>query len=221
MNKEIYLALNQKLTEENVTLIAVSKTKPIEDIQAVYDLGHRQFGENRAKELQLKAETLPKDIEWHMIGHMQSNKVKYIAPHVFMIHSVDSISLLNEIQKRAKQHERIIRVLLQVHIAEEQTKYGFNEQEIVDIVSSEQFSSYENIQICGLMGMATFTDNQNQVRKEFATLKTIFDRLKSTVFSDKDEFKTISMGMSGDYEIAIEEGSNMVRIGSKIFGARG
>lgn len=221
MNKEVYLALNQKLTEENVTLIAVSKTKPMEDIQAVYDLGHRQFGENRAKELQLKAEALPKDIEWHMIGHMQSNKVKYLAPYVFMVHSVDSISLLDEIQKRAKQNDRIIRVLLQVHIAEEQTKYGFDEQGIVDIVSSKQFSSYENIQICGLMGMATFTDNQKQVRKEFTLLKTIFDRLKSTVFAQNDEFKTLSMGMSGDYEIAIEEGSNMVRIGSKIFGARG
>lgn len=220
MNKDKYLALKSELDKKNINLVAVSKTKPVDAIKKVYDLGQRIFGENRARELQQKADQLPEDIQWHMIGHLQRNKVKYIAPFVHLIHSVDKAKLLKEINKRAKQNDRIIQCLLQVHIAEEDSKYGFNEQEIIDLLHDKDFSSYNNINIIGLMGMATFTDNSDQVRREFKVLKNIFDELKSTVFKGKEDFSTLSMGMSGDYEIAIEEGATMVRIGSIIFGPR-
>ena len=201
--------------------MAVSKTKPIAVLQEAYDAGQRIFGENRVPELVEKSEVLPKDIEWHMIGHLQRNKVKMIAPFVSLIHAVDSLRLLAEIDKEAKKNERAIKVLLQFHIAQEQTKYGLDLEEARDLLNPEQFQQMQNIKIAGVMGMATFTDNEDQVRSEFRTLKSIFETLKSEFFSDKDSFKEISMGMSGDYKIAIEEGSTMVRIGSSIFGSRG
>lgn len=203
-----------------VVLVAVSKTKPANDIQKAYNAGQRIFGENKAKEMEAKAEELPKDIEWHMIGHMQSNKVKYIAPFVSLIHSVDKLSLLKEINKRAKQNERTIKVLLQMHIAKEESKFGMDEEEVEELLASEAYHNYENIKIVGLMGMATFTNDEARVRKEFAYLKNLFDKLKSNQFSNQASFSILSMGMSGDYKIAIEEGSNMLRIGSMIFGER-
>lgn len=199
---------------ENMTLVAVSKTKPIEHILEAYGAGQRVFGENKVQELTQKAELLPKDIEWHMIGHLQSNKVKYIAPFVSLIHGVDSEKLLKEINKRAAQNDRIISCLLQFHIAEESSKFGLNEEEAKVILALQ--STYPNIRIVGLMGMATFTSNQEQIRSEFSSLKSIFDSIQK----EYPQIQTLSMGMSGDYLIAIEEGSNMVRLGSAIFGAR-
>lgn len=204
-----------------VTLVAVSKTKPNKAILEAYQFGQRIFGENRAQELTDKAEVLPKDIEWHMIGHLQRNKVKYIAPLVSVIHAVDSLRLLQEIDKEAKKNERIIKVLLQFHIAEEETKYGLNLDEARELLTSEQYLNMNNIDVTGVMGMATFTENETQVRKEFQTLQSIFETLKDEFFATQDSFKEISMGMSGDYQIAIDEGSTMVRIGSSIFGSRG
>ncbi|MEQ8909043.1 MAG: YggS family pyridoxal phosphate-dependent enzyme [Vicingaceae bacterium] len=205
---------------KEVDLVAVSKTKPKEDLQAAYDAGQRIFGENRPQEMQSKAEALPKDIEWHMVGHLQSNKVKYIAPFVSMIHSIDKLSTLKEINKRARQNDRVIEVLLQMHIAEEESKFGMNEEKLKAFLESEKLKNFENIRIVGMMGMATFTDDQEKVKKEFDTLKQIFDLTKATYFADDVNFKVLSMGMSGDYKTAIEAGSNMVRIGSQIFGAR-
>ncbi|MEQ8623320.1 MAG: YggS family pyridoxal phosphate-dependent enzyme [Vicingaceae bacterium] len=205
---------------EGVELVAVSKTKPASDIQEAYDAGQRIFGENKAREMEGKAEELPKDIEWHMIGHMQSNKVKYIAPFVSLIHSVDKLSLLKEVNKRARQNERTIKVLLQLHIAKEESKFGLDETELEELLTSEAYKNYENIEVVGLMGMATFTDNEAQVKKEFTYLKGVFDQVKADHFSTQASFSVLSMGMSGDYKIAIKEGSNMVRIGSMIFGAR-
>lgn len=202
---------------EHVTLVAVSKTKPDELILEAYEAGQRIFGENRVPELKDKHERLPKDIEWHMIGHLQRNKVKYIAPFVSLIHGVDSDRLLEEINKQALKHDRTIPVLLQFHIAEESTKFGFSLEEAKDFISSDNFSALQNVKVVGVMGMATFTSDQRQVREEFHQLKQIFESLK-TEFDDS--FKTISMGMSGDYQIAIEQGSTMVRVGSSIFGAR-
>lgn len=199
---------------KGVTLVAVSKTKPIESILAAYEAGQRVFGENKVQELAQKAELLPKDIEWHMIGHLQSNKVKYIAPFVSLIHGVDSEKLLKEINKRAAQNNRVIECLLQFHIAEESSKFGLNEEEAQEILARQ--SSYPNIRIVGLMGMATFTSNQEQIKSEFASLKSVFDSIQK----EHPQIQTLSMGMSGDYTIAIEEGSNMVRVGSAIFGAR-
>lgn len=201
---------------EGVTLVAVSKTKPNEDILEAYEAGQRIFGENKVQEMVQKWEDLPKDIEWHMIGHLQRNKVKYMAEFVSLIHGVDSPRLLKEINKQAKKHDRVIPCLLQIHIAEEDTKFGLDKTELDELINSEAFKAMDNIKIVGLMGMATFTDNKNQVRKEFAHLKSMFDDLTTKLTG----ITTLSMGMSGDYGIAIEEGSNMVRVGSSIFGAR-
>ena len=203
-----------------VQLVAVSKTKPLADLQKAYDAGQRIFGENRPQEMQEKAAALPKDIEWHMVGHLQSNKVKYIAPFVSMIHSIDKLSTLKEINKRAKQNDRVIKVLLQMHIAEEESKFGMDEEKLTNFLESDKLKSFENIQIVGMMGMATFTDKMEKVRSEFRTLKQLFDQTKAKYFIEEPHFKILSMGMSGDYQIGIEEGSNMVRIGSQIFGAR-
>ena len=203
-----------------VTLVAVSKTKPVEEIMEAYDAGQRIFGENKVQEMVEKEEILPKDIEWHMIGHLQSNKVKYMASFVDLIHAVDSYKLLKEINKQAKKHNRIINCLLQFHIAQEETKFGLDFDEAQELLSSKEFIELENIAITGLMGMATNTDNEDQVRDEFQTLENYFNIFKSHFFKYNEEFKHISMGMSGDYKIAMEEGSNMVRVGSAIFGAR-
>lgn len=210
----------KKLAPSSTTLVAVSKTKPAEAIQELYDQGQRIFGENKVQELTWKYEALPKDIEWHAIGHLQTNKVKYIAPFVAMIHSVESLKLMKEINKQAKKNERVIEVLLQFHIAEEDTKFGLDLSEAQEILNSDFYKNAENINVVGVMGMATFTDDKNQVQNEFRTLKNIFDQLKKEFFESDDSFKEISMGMSGDYELAVEEGSTMVRIGSLLFGAR-
>ncbi len=205
---------------ERIKLVAVSKTKPEELLMEAYNIGQRAFGENKVQELSRKYEALPKDIEWHFIGHMQTNKVKFIAPFVHLIHGIDSFKLLKTINSEAKKVNRIIPCLLQFHIAEEESKFGFSLNEAEEILNSEVFKTLENIRISGVMGMATYTDNEVQIRKEFACLKTYFDKLKTTFFADNPEFKELSMGMSGDYRIAIEEGSTMVRIGSTIFGER-
>lgn len=205
---------------ENVTLVAVSKTKPVADLMEAYNAGQRIFGENKIQEMTDKWEQMPKDIQWHMIGHVQTNKVKYMAPFVSLIHGVDSLKLLKEINKQAKKNDRIINCLLQMHIAEEQTKFGMDEQELTELLSSEVFNQMENIKVKGLMGMATFTEDTTQIKQEFTALKNIFDRLKEKVTTNNFEPDTLSMGMSGDYEIAIACGSSMVRIGSSIFGAR-
>ena len=204
----------------NVTLIAVSKTKPIVDLQEAYDAGQRIFGENKALEIRDKHQELPKDIQWHFIGHLQTNKIKYIAPFVTLIHSIDSASLLEAVNKEAVKNNRIIDCLLQFHIAQEDTKFGLDVEEAINMLNSDNFKNLKNINIVGVMGMATFTDDVNQVRNEFKSLKNIFDALKDGYFKDNDSFKEISMGMSDDYSIAIEEGATMVRVGSKIFGAR-
>ena len=204
---------------EHVTLVAVSKTKPNEDILVAYDAGQRVFGENKVQELTAKHETLPKDIEWHMIGHLQSNKVKYIAPFVSLIHAVDSLKLLKEINKQAIKHNRVIDCLLQIKIASEDSKFGMHPNEAEEILQSEELSELKNIRIKGVMGMATFTDNNEQIKKEFQYLKQAFDNLKSSNTEDIN-LETISMGMSGDYQLAIECGSTMIRVGSNIFGAR-
>lgn len=205
--------IQSQLTDK-VSLVAVSKTKPVTAIQEAYDAGQRIFGENKAQELAEKFELLPKDIEWHMIGHLQRNKVKYIAPFVALIHGVDSWRLLEEIDKRAKQNNRAIDCLLQLHIAQETTKFGLNESEVAEILGRQ--ATLSNVRIVGLMGMASFTTDEQQVRKEFNNLKKSFDQLQGSY----PELQTLSMGMSGDYRIAIEEGSTMVRVGSAIFGSR-
>lgn len=215
-------ALNKLKAEisDEVTLVAVSKTKPIEDLQVAYDAGQRIFGENKVQELTEKHEVLPNDIEWHFIGHLQSNKVKYIAPFVSMIHAVDSLKLLSEIDKQAKKNNRVISCLLQFHIADEQSKFGLSLEEAQQILSSNEFVELQNVSIVGVMGMATFTDDQEQIRDEFRTLENYFNVVKSHFFKYNDAFKHLSMGMSGDYKIAIEEGSTMIRLGSSIFGSR-
>lgn len=202
-----------------VKLVAVSKTRSVAEISEAYQTGQRVFGENRVPELTEKHPVLPDDIEWHFIGHLQTNKVKYIAPFISCIHSVDSFKLLQEINKRAAQENRIIDCLVQFHIAAESAKYGFTDVP-PEFLKSKEFESLKNIRLCGVMGMATFTDDENQVRNEFRRLKSIFQELKNDFFADKPEFCEVSMGMSGDYKIAIEEGSTMVRIGSDIFGPR-
>lgn len=217
------IAANLKKIKEELgeaTLVAVSKTKPKEDIQAAYDAGQRVFGENKAREMEGKAEALPDDIQWHMIGHLQSNKVKYIAPFVSLIHSVDKLKLLKEINKRAKQNERVIDVLLQIHIAKEESKFGMDEEEVRELLQSDAYKKFENIRVVGLMGMATLTEHQDQIKSEFSYLNSIFQQIKDDYFSDKESFKVLSMGMSGDYKVALSCGSTMVRIGSAIFGER-
>ena len=204
----------------HVKLIAVSKTKPVEAIEEVYQLGQRVFGENRVQELVEKYHTLPQDIEWHLIGHLQTNKVKLVAPFVSLIHGVESLRLLETINKEGEKNGRVIPCLLQFHIAEEESKFGLNEEEAKCILESESYKRMENVRLVGVMGMATFTENADQVRKEFRHLKGIFDALKETYFANDDQFKEISMGMSGDYLIAIEEGATMVRVGTAIFGKR-
>lgn len=204
---------------EHVTLVAVSKTKPVSDLMEAYNAGQRVFGENYVQELVDKQPQLPKDVAWHFIGHLQSNKVKYIAPFVSLIHGVDSLKLLQEINKQALKNNRVIECLLQVYIAEEESKFGLDETELRVILSSEELKNLKNIKIVGLMGMSTFTDNQAQVKKEFQNLKTVFDKYK-TLKTENCDLKTLSMGMSGDYQLAIECGSTMVRIGSSIFGTR-
>ena len=204
----------------NVTLIAVSKTKPVSDLQEAYDAGQRIFGENKALEMRDKHQALPADIQWHFIGHLQTNKIKYIAPFVTLIHAIDSLPLLEAVNKEAAKNNRVIDCLLQFHIAKEETKFGLDIEEAKSLLESESFKNLKNINICGVMGMATFTDNAAQVRNEFKNLKNIFETLKENYFKEKVSFKEISMGMSDDYPIAIEEGATMVRVGSKIFGAR-
>lgn len=201
-------------------LIAVSKTKPAEDIQEAYNAGQRVFGENKALEMRDKHEALPKDIEWHFIGHLQTNKIKYIIPYVSLIHSIDSLNLLKEVNKEAAKKERRVDCLLQFHIAQEDTKFGLSYDEAIQLLSSEEYKQMENIRIVGVMGMATFTDNSDQVSAEFGSLRTIFDRLKKEYFSSVESFCELSMGMSDDYPLAIEQGSTLIRVGSAIFGKR-
>jgi len=205
---------------EHVKLVAVSKTKPADQLMEAYNIGQREFAENKVQELVWKQEELPKDINWHYIGHLQTNKVKYIAPFVHLIHGVDSFKLLQTINAEAKKNKRIIPCLLQFFIAEEETKYGFSMDEATEMLNSKEFKLLDHIKISGVMGMATYTDDENQIRKEFSNLKHYFDELKEKYFASDNEFKEISMGMSGDYLIAIQEGSTLVRIGSTIFGER-
>lgn len=216
--KENLLQIKSQLPN-HVTLVAVSKTKPVADLMEAYHAGQRIFGENYVQELVEKHEALPKDVQWHFIGHLQSRKVKLIAPFATLIHGVDSLKLLQEINKEGKKNNRVIDCLLQIFIAEEETKFGLDENELNEVLHSEEFKNFENIRIVGLMGMATFTVNQNQIKKEFQNLKTIFDKI-SQLKTENCQLKTISMGMSGDYQLAIECGSTMVRIGSSIFGNR-
>lgn len=214
-------AIFEKLTEEisarNARLVAVSKTQPVEKNQYLFDLGQRAFGENRVQELLAKQPVLPPEIEWHLIGHLQTNKVKFIAPFVRLIHSVDSFNLLQEVDNQAFKCGRVIDCLLQFHVAEEETKSGFSEKEAREMLITAAFSRLQNVRICGIMGMATFTENQAQVRLEFRQLRQIFERLKSDFFDQNPAFKELSMGMSGDYKIALEEGATLVRIGSLLF----
>ena len=212
VDKVAYQRINEELRLSNITLVAVSKTKPVEDILELYDLGHRDFGENYVQELVEKAERLPKDIRWHFIGHLQSNKVKLITPFIYLIHGVDSLKLLKEIDKQAEKNKRHIDCLLQVHIAQEETKFGFDENELFAL----EIGQFANVKIKGLMGMASLTENVNKIRIEFKQLKTLYDKLSTFT----PQLSILSMGMSADYKIAIEEGSNMVRIGSLLFGER-
>ena len=208
------------LERNDITLVAVSKTKPIEEIKKKYNEGFINFGENRVNELVQKFNLLPKDINWHMIGHLQTNKVKKIIPFISLIHSVDSLKLIDKIENESKKFDKKTNILLQVHIAKEKSKYGFNFEEVRDFFKNQLDESYKNINIVGLMGMATFTNNKNQIRKEFKNLKILYDEIKSISQKNNQKIKILSMGMSSDYKIAIEEGSNMVRIGSLIFGER-
>jgi pyridoxal phosphate enzyme (YggS family) len=213
----MYKELIEFCSERGITMVAVTKTRSIEAIQNLYESGHRNFGENRVPELVEKHEVLPKDISWHMIGHLQSKKVKYIAPFVSMIHSGASLSLLKEIDKRAANNERMIDVLLQIKIANEEAKSGWNIAELSSELSNNELQKFENIRIRGVMGMATFTSDESMIKSEFSNLKSYFDKLKGEFFSNHDYFDTISMGMSGDYKLAALEGSTMVRIGSLLF----
>jgi pyridoxal phosphate enzyme (YggS family) len=211
--------LNEQIPGE-VTLVAVSKTKPDEMILEAFQAGHRDFGENKVQDLVAKQERLPREIRWHMIGHLQSNKVKYLASFVHMIHGVDSLKLFNVINREAEKQNRVIDCLFQVRIAMEETKFGLTESGIYELINSELFGDMKNIRIRGLMGMATYTENRDQIRAEFQLLNRIFDEMKASIFGDVEHFDQRSFGMSGDYQLAVEEGSTMVRIGSLIFGQR-
>jgi pyridoxal phosphate enzyme (YggS family) len=222
VNTKAYLAITEELQSKQVTLVAVSKTKPVSDIQELYDQGQRDFGENYVQELAEKQVVLPNDIRWHFIGHLQSNKVKYIAPFVHLIHGVDSYKLLLEIDKQARRFDRVIGCLLQVHIAQEATKFGFNELELVEIMDAihkyKLLNELKNVEVMGLMGMASLTEDLDEVRKEFKYLKLMYDHCATLPAGN--QFNILSMGMSSDYQLAIEEGSTLVRIGSRLFGAR-
>ncbi len=222
MSSQIKLNLEtvRKDIPDNVTLVAVSKFHPVNELMQAYEYGERVFGESKVQELTDKYESLPKDINWHFIGHLQTNKVKYITPFISLIHSVDSIKLLTEIDKSGAKNDRVIDVLIQIHVAQEETKYGFSADEVVNTLKESDIYNLKNIRLRGIMGMATFTDNELQIRNEFRILNNVFLTLKSEFFADKEYFNIKSYGMSDDYKIAIEEGSNMVRVGSKIFGVR-
>jgi pyridoxal phosphate enzyme (YggS family) len=213
-------SLKKETDTINVALLAVSKTKPAEDIMEAYDAGQRLFGENNVQDLVDKYEALPKDIEWHLIGHLQTNKVKYIAPFISMIESVDSLKLLQEINKHALKNKRVIDCLLQIYIADEETKYGLGFDEAIELLRSEEFAELQNIRIRGLMGIATNTESEKQIKEEFYELNTFFAGIKQSFFRKQESFNVLSMGMSSDYKIAIEQGSNLVRLGSTIFGTR-
>jgi len=215
VNQTTYQEIVKELEQKHVTLVAVSKIKPVEAIMELYELGHRDFGENYVQELVDKQAKLPQDIRWHFIGHLQTNKVKYIASFVHLIHGVDSFKLLKEINKQGEKHGRVIDVLLQVHIAQEETKFGLDENELEQLINQAQKEQLHNIAIRGLMGIASFSDNQEQVRNEFSTLRLLFEK-----YAGSPAFSILSMGMSGDYQLAMQEGSTMVRIGSLLFGAR-
>lgn len=214
------LSLKTELDPLKVKLVAVSKTKPNEDILQAYQAGQRIFGENTVQELVKKQEELPKDIEWHLVGHLQSNKVKYIAPFISLIHAVDSLKLLTEINKQAQKNQRIIHCLLQIHIADEDTKFGLDFDEAIELLRSSEYQQMQHIRIVGLMGIATNTENQKKISEEFYELRTLFKGLKASFFQNSDHFTELSMGMSSDYKLAIEQGSTMVRLGSNIFGER-
>ena len=221
VNTEVFKRIKEELNSKNVSLVAVSKTKSAEEILQLYKFGQRDFGENYVQELTEKYEQLPKDIQWHFIGHLQSNKIKYIAPFVSLIHGVDSLKLLKEISKEGKKNNRVIECLLQVHIAKEETKFGLNEDELEELINTNYSNptNYTNVHIRGLMGMASFTDDMKKVKEEFKFLKSLFDKY-SKLTNENFDFSILSMGMSADYKVAIEEGSNMVRIGSLLFGER-
>lgn len=212
--------LKKQTVPLKVSLIAVSKTKPVEDIQEAYDAGQRLFGENQVQELVEKHDKLPSDIQWHLIGHLQTNKVKYIAPFITMIQSVDSLKLLQEIEKQAQKNSRVIDCLLQIYVADEETKYGLGFDEAIELLRSDEFAGLKNIRIRGLMGIATNTDSERQIKDEFYELKTFFDGIKLSYFRNEESFNVLSMGMSSDYQMAIENGSTMIRLGSTIFGDR-
>lgn len=205
---------------KNIKLVAVSKTKPNEDILEAYKTGHLIFGENKVQDLATKYEQLPKDIQWHFIGHLQTNKVKYIAPFVYMIHAVDSLKLLKMINKEAIKNNRMIDYMFQLHIASEETKYGLSYQDLEEIINSDEFQALKNVNLRGLMGMATFTDDIGLIKTEFTGIKNSYNQIKEQYFKEKTDFDELSIGMSSDYEIAVEQGSTMVRIGSTIFGSR-
>ncbi|MEJ7821636.1 MAG: YggS family pyridoxal phosphate-dependent enzyme [Chitinophagaceae bacterium] len=219
INKDEYKKLKEDLQAQNVTLIAVSKIQPVAVIKTLYDLGQKDFGENYVQEIIEKYNALPKDIVWHYIGHLQTNKVKFIAPFISLIHGVDSVKLLKEINKQGEKNNRVINCLLQIHIAQEETKFGLNEIELKDILEGTDLKNLKNIKICGLMGMASFTQNEEKIRNEFQYLKNLFNSYSQLSIANC-QFSILSMGMSADYTIATEEGSNMVRIGSLIFGQR-
>lgn len=221
MNVQLLQEIQTSLAATGAKLVAVTKTYPPETIQEAYQLGCRDFGENRVQELLEKQPLLPPDVRWHLIGHLQTNKVRYIAPFISMIHAVDSLRLLEEINKQAAKCGRVIDCLLQFHIAAEETKFGLSREEAADLLENESFKKMPHARICGVMGMATFTDDEVQIRREFSALRDHFNWLQTTWFADRPEFREISMGMSGDWQIALEEGSTMVRIGSLLFGKRG
>ena len=220
MNTEKYKQLIDEIEPFKARLIAVSKTKPVEDILQLYKAGQKIFGENKVQELVSKYEALPKDIEWHLIGHLQTNKVKYIAPFVSIIHSIDSLKLLQEINKQAEKNNRTIDCLLQVFIADEETKFGLSEDEICELLQAKEYLELKNIRICGLMGMATNTNDESKIADEFLSLKQLFEKVKQKYFANQSYFKEISMGMSSDYKIALQNGATLIRVGSILFGER-